>query len=143
MNNLDLTLRPYLPDDYPKLKTILSEGGLFYELMDKEERVLEKIHRDPESILVAISERQIVGTVSIMEDGRMPFVFRLAVETNFRNRGIGTRLMEAAEEILKKRGYGEVNILVEADDSELKDYYERQNYEKGSIYQWMSKELGK
>lgn len=133
-------IRNYNPADYGEVKKLLVDGSLYYEPMDSEERLQEKISKDPSSILVAVQSEKIVGTVRIMEDGSTPFIFRLAVESENRNQGIGKALMEKAEKELFRRGYTEINILVEDKDEELKQYYERQGYEQGNIYRWMTKE---
>lgn len=138
-----VSIRPYVPEDYTPIRQILEEGNLFYDKMDGEERLREKVARDPQSILVAEEAAQIVGTVSIMEDARMAFVFRLGVKMAYRGRGLGTRLMQEAETLLQGRGYDEVHILVSEEDTELQGYYERVGYEKGHGYRWMYKELGK
>ncbi len=135
-------IRSYAPDsDYPAVRKILEAGDLYYEPMDSAERLAEKIRRDPDSILVAVASNQVLGTVSLMEDGKMPFIFRLAVDPDQRRQGIGRKLMEAAEDILKSRGYKEINILVEEGDHELQEYYLRQSYDRGNPYRWMVKEL--
>lgn len=133
-------IRNYLPDYYEQVKQLLINGGLYYEPMDSFERLQEKVSRDPNSILVALELDRVVGTVSLMEDGRIGFIFRLAVDPESRNRGIGRALMEEAEKELFRRGHQEINILVEETDPELQGYYERQGYEKGTAYRWMSKE---
>lgn len=136
----ELSIRNYSPDDYGQVKKLLVDGGLYYEPMDSEERLQEKISKDPNSILVAVESNRLVGTVSLMEDGRMAFIFRLAVDLQHRNKGIGTALMEEAEKELFKRGHEEINILVEEDNTELQEYYERQGYERNHVYRWMAKE---
>lgn len=138
---MGVEIRLYTQEDYQQTKKILTEGSLFYDPMDSQERLTKKIKRDPESILVAEENSQIVGTVSFMEDGRMPFIFRLAIDTSHRKQGLGKALMERAKEILRLRGYNEINILVDERDEELQDYYRKQGYEKGNTYRWMSKEL--
>lgn len=140
MNN-QIGIRPYTPVDYPQVRTLLEEGNLYYEPNDSQKRLDEKISRDPKSIFIAQDLDQIVGTVSLMEDGRMAFIFRLAVRPTHRNRGIGRNLMDKAEEELRSRGHKEINILVEEDNNELKDYYRRQGYEEGHPYRWMAKEV--
>lgn len=136
-----ITVRPYITSDYPQVKVVLKEGGLFYDPNDSEDAMERKIKKDPNSVFVATESGLPVGTVSIMEDGRMPFVFRLAVSEKYRNRGIGASLMSKAEEELRSRGYNEITILVEENNSELKDYYKRQGYEEGHVYRWMAKEF--
>lgn len=135
-------IRNYNPDaDYRHMKQILEEGSLFYGPTEAPERLAEKVRRDPDSIIVAVTDNQIVGTVTISEDGRMPFIFRLAVRNNQRRHGIGQKLMKEAEKRLKDRGYTELNILVDENNEELKEYYRRQEYEEGNVYRWMYKEV--
>jgi len=133
-------IRTYSLGDYPWVVRILEEGDLFYKPMDSPERLEQKISRDPRSIFVAVRSDEVVGTVSIMEDGRTAFIFRLGVSKEYRNKGIGKLLMSTAEEELFSRGYKEIHVLVEEENSELQDYYHKQGYEKGNIYRWMTKE---
>ena len=136
-----ISIRPYLPEDYLPVKHILEEGNLYYDKMDSEEHLKEKITRDPQSILVATEGSNIIGTASIMEDGRMAFIFRLGVQMEQRNSGVGRKLIQEAETILHKRGYNEVHILVDENNPELQTYYEQRGYESGHMYRWMSKEF--
>ncbi|MBI5619578.1 GNAT family N-acetyltransferase [Candidatus Gottesmanbacteria bacterium] len=140
-NLQSISIRPYIPKDYPSIRRILEEGGLYYDEMDNENRLKEKVTRDPQSILVAIEASRIIGTVSIMEDGRMAFIFRLGVQMEQKGSGVGTRLLQEAETILHERGYNEVHILVDENNPELQKYYEQRGYERGHMYCWMSKEF--
>ncbi|MBI4038121.1 GNAT family N-acetyltransferase [Candidatus Daviesbacteria bacterium] len=133
-------IRSYTITDYESVKQLLADGGLYYEPFDSPERLSEKISKDPRSILVATEAERIVGTVRLLEDGSMAFIFRLAVNPEYRNRGIGRALMEGAERELFRRGYTELNILVEEENPGLHEYYEHQGYEKGNLYRWMTKE---
>ncbi|OGC59218.1 hypothetical protein A3A70_00805, partial [candidate division WWE3 bacterium RIFCSPLOWO2_01_FULL_42_11] len=137
--NNKIIIRNFTQSDYPFMRQILEEGGLFDSNIDNEARVLEKISRDPQSTIVAEEGGKIIGTLSIMEDGQLAFLVRLAVKKEHRGRGLGTKLMQEAETILKARGYEEVHILVNEKDPELQDYYERLGYGKGQVYQWMYK----
>lgn len=135
-----VSIRNYSSTDYGQVKKLLVDGGLYYEPMDSEERLQEKISKEPSSIFVAEEFDRVVGTASLMEDGRMAFIFRLAVNPSNRSKGIGKALMEEAERELFRRGYKEINILVEEENPELQEYYRRQGYEKGTAYRWMAKE---
>lgn len=139
-NQGGFNIRSYTSADYESIRKLFVNGGLHYEPMDSEERLREKISRDPNSILVAVESEKVVGTVSLMEDGRMAFIFRLAVDPENRNKGIGRRLMAEAERELFRMGYQEVNILAEEADTGLQEYYEKQGYKKGTAYRWMAKE---
>ena len=133
-----IEIRDYQVSDYPQVREILEKGDLYYEPVDNEQSLERKIKRDPESILVAIDDGKVVGTQFIVEDF-MPFLFRLAVHPEHRNKGIAKDLMRKGEDVLKSRGYDRVNILVESDEQELQEYYERKGYEKSRIFQWMER----
>ncbi|OGH21610.1 MAG: hypothetical protein A2629_01760 [Candidatus Levybacteria bacterium RIFCSPHIGHO2_01_FULL_41_15] len=138
---LNIEIRSYVPSDYPSVKKNLTEGGIYDENMDAEERLTEKIQRNPDSILVAVLDGQVVGNVLIMEDGWGPLLFRLAVGQSFREKGIGTKLLEEAENKLKDKGYKEVHILIGENESELQEYYAKRGYKEGNLYRWMYKEF--
>lgn len=137
-----LEIRNYNPaSDYPQVKHVLEQGGLFYGEMEDPEKLEEKIGRDSESIMVATMGDQIVGTVSFMEDGRMPLIFRLAVEEGERRKGIGEKLMQEAEKRLKSRGYQEIHLLVNEEHKDIRAYYRKRGYQEGNLYRWMFKEV--
>lgn len=137
----NVQIRPYTSKDYASVIELYKEGNLFEEEVDEEKIITLKITRDPESILVALKDNKIVGTVSIMEDGRLAFIFRLAVKTNERRQGIGAALLAEAEKILKKRGNTMVNIIVNEKHEDLQIYYEKLKYKKARVWRWMWKEL--
>ena len=139
----DITVRSYEPRDYGDVRQNLEDGQLFYAEMDAEERLNEKINRNPGSILVAETKGMVVGNVLFMEDGWGPLAFRLAVRKEYRGRGVGTQLMKSVEDVLRDRGYPEVHILVGENETELKEYYAKMGYEEGNLYRWLYKDLRK
>ena len=134
-------IRPFTPQDYASVKELYEEGGLFEEEIDSEEILKAKARRDRGSLLVAVKADQVIGSVSIIEDGRFAFVFRLVVKTSERGKGIGTQLLTEAEAILKKRGNKTVSILVNEQEAELHTYYKKHAYKKGRVWRWMWKDL--
>ncbi|HSW37665.1 MAG TPA: GNAT family N-acetyltransferase [Candidatus Saccharimonadales bacterium] len=135
-------IRSYTASDYEVLAQLLQEAGIFYEPFHSPARVGAKIARDPESILIAEREGEVIGTASIMEDGSRAFIFGLAVAAEQQRQGVGSQLMAEAESLLKSRGYEEVHILVDDGDDELQAFYERHVYDPGHAYRWMTKGLG-
>ena len=133
-------IRNYTPLDFPQVKEILKEGKLFYEQIDNAEALEKKVKQAPDTIIVAVENGRVIGTEVIVPD-LFPFLFRLAVHPDFRKRGVGRKLMQRGEEILKSKGYDHVNILVTSNDLELQEYYQQQGYEKGNTYTWMFKEF--
>lgn len=78
--------------------------GKDYELFKIDEsRILEKMKDEKNKFLVAKEGENIIGVVRVsMEDLDLAELRWLAVEKKFRNKGVGTELVKAALESLKK-----------------------------------------
>ena len=95
-------IRDYTDADYEDVKQNLEDGGRFDVELDGRDIFQRKITLRPGSILVAEDDGHVVGNVLLIYDGWMPLVFRLAVGGAYRNQGLGTRLLEAAEQVWKE-----------------------------------------
>lgn len=124
-------IRPYTTNDYISVRRNMEEGGLYYPEIDAEQKLNEKITRNPESILVAELNGAVIGSVFIVEDGWAPFFFRLAVAKDYRGKGVGSRLLEEVECVLAEKGHQKVYCLVNDNDTELKTYYTKRGFEEG------------
>jgi GNAT superfamily N-acetyltransferase len=66
---------------------------------------LERAVRGASStVLAAVAEGGLVGTVMVGHDGHRGWVYYLAVRSEHRGQGIGRDLMSAAESWLRERG---------------------------------------
>src|SRR3989344_702465 len=137
-----INIRAYRDEDYEDVKINLQDGGLFNESVDARKTLRTKIQQAPDSMLVATFNRQIVGNVYIIQDAWNSFIFRLEVRKDYREKGIGSRLIEESERILRERGVKDVALFVRSDDSELIDFYKKRGYTPmDKLHQCMWKEL--
>ena len=97
-----MELRSYQPGDFRQIKQLLIKCKLFDKSYDTKGKLDRKKPRD--SIIVADDNGCIVGCIFYTWDNWDSSLYRLAVNKRYRNRGIGTRLLEEAEKRLKKRG---------------------------------------
>lgn len=78
-----VTVRPYQPADYDRVaglyRTSKLFGGQFDDNRDSEERLQKRVEADPDAILVAEDGGNVVGTISLIEDGRVAWLFRFAI----------------------------------------------------------------
>ena len=99
-----------------------------------------KIKANPESILVAVKDGVIVGNVCIINYGsKLQYLFRLAVDKDYRNQGIATQLINSAVDIARKNGVNEVGLYADADNSKLLAYYSKRGFKKSKsryYYMW-------
>jgi ribosomal protein S18 acetylase RimI-like enzyme len=88
---LDATAEPSTTDD---------AGGL--------EGLLE---RSPGALILALDDDAIVGTIVAGWDGWRGALYRLAVRPSYRRRGIATRLVSEAEQLLRDQGVRRMHLI--------------------------------
>ncbi len=87
-----------------------------------------KLAFDDGLLLVAEENGSIIGTVMGGYDGHRGWIYSLAVKTEFRKLGIGTRLIQAILEELKKRGCLKVNLQIIGTNSEVVEFYRKNGF---------------
>jgi hypothetical protein len=139
-----MEIRFYRDVDYQKLIELYKKSDEFEvdPVTDSQENLSRKITRDPESILVAFSDDEIVGSVSIIEDGRIALLFRLVVdESRPDSDQILGLLINKAESILKSRGCKEVHNTAPSDRPSSQGKRTNLGFTKGKEYSWFWKKI--
>jgi ribosomal protein S18 acetylase RimI-like enzyme len=72
------------------------------------------LRRDPEALIVADSDGEIVGTLVAGWDGWRATFYRLAVDPTHRRRGLATALVRAGEERFRTLGARRLNAIAES-----------------------------
>jgi ribosomal protein S18 acetylase RimI-like enzyme len=85
--------------------------------VDRRAAVDRLLDRDPESLLVAVLDGRIVGTVVAGWDGWRAHLYRLAVLPEHRRRGLARALLDAATERLTALGAGRLDAMVLDDNT--------------------------
>ncbi|MCA9313329.1 GNAT family N-acetyltransferase [Candidatus Saccharibacteria bacterium] len=138
-----MIIRQYKPTDYEQLKAIYLDsstfGGQFDEARDAADRLRKKIEADPDAILVAEDDGRLVGTVSLIDDGRVAWLFRYAVQKD--QTEALKALHDKAIEILKSRGHTQVLVYTPVGNMELDGRYEKLGFTKGGDYTCYWKEI--
>lgn len=124
-----MNIRYYREKDFSQLEQLLKDIGIYYESLDKKDILKKKIGYDPESILVAEDGDRLCGTVFLIYDPWAPFIFHLGVHPDYREKGIATKLMEEAEEVIKKRGAVSSTLFVEEDNEKVVDFYKKRGWQ--------------
>jgi len=138
-----MIVRCYEPTDYEQLKALYlasdTFGGQFDEARDASDRLKKKIKADPDAILVAVETDRIVGTVSLIDDGRVAWLFRFAVPLS--DTATAKALHDKAIAILKARGHSQVLVYTPVGNSSLDGRYDQLGFTKGSDYTCFWKEI--
>jgi ribosomal protein S18 acetylase RimI-like enzyme len=91
------------------------------------------INEAPGSLLVAESDGEIVGALIAAWDGWRGNMYRLAVQSHHRRRGIALKLVQAGEEYLRSKGARRVTALVAYDDDAAGTFWERAGYPRDHV----------
>lgn len=133
-----MTVRQYSPQDYSQVINLYKQselyGGQFDENRDSEERLRKRTEADPDTILVAEQDGQIVGTVSLIEEGRVAWLFRFAVEQNADEAAVTKALCDHAIAALKAKGHDQVLVYTPASGDRLHDRYANLGFNRGGDY---------
>lgn len=133
---MDIEIRKYLPEDYSDVKSLYQESGWFDELIDSMEILNKQVNEAPGSILVAISEGKIIGTLTMLATGRLALFFRLACPEMEAWR----MLLEEGEKYFVDKGYNRLDIVAPEEDTLRQIGYEDVGYNKGNLFRWYWKE---
>lgn len=139
-----MNIRYYQDNDYPALVELYktSQDFLFDEETDAQERLATKISRDPESILVAIENDHIIGSVSIIEDGRIALLFRFVVHQSVTDSSaVMKALMNESERILSQRSYKEVHTTIPMENASSIQGRIDLGFIQGKNYSWFWKKI--
>ncbi|HEX5529458.1 MAG TPA: GNAT family N-acetyltransferase [Methylomirabilota bacterium] len=110
-----VVIRPCRPDEGPALLDLWHHADASPSPTDTPEQV-DQVIRDPAaSVLVAVDNDLLVGSIIGGWDGWRGNLYRLAVLPSYRRRGVARALVAAAEERLAERGARRVSALVEHD----------------------------
>ncbi len=101
----------------------------------------KKVARDPDLFLVAEADNCIIGSVIGGFDGRRGLIYHLAVAASFRERGVGSLLMEEVESRLRAKGCLKCYLMVLPNNPGLETYYQRRGWGRMDTVHLFGKEL--
>lgn len=138
-----MIVRSYEPSDYEQLKALYLDsdtfGGQFDEARDASDRLKKKIEADPHAILVAVEDGKVVGSVSLIDDGRVAWLFRFTVPLG--DAITAQELHDRAVAILKSRGHSQVLVYTPTGNTDLDIRYSQLGFTKGSAYTCFWKDI--
>jgi ribosomal protein S18 acetylase RimI-like enzyme len=131
------------PEDYKQVFELWQsiEKGVHVGRSDTLAEIEKKLERDPDLFLVAELAGRIIGSVIGGFDGRRGIIYHLAVASNFRGQGVGSRLMDAVESRLRTKGCLKCYLLVTVDNAEVEDYYLHRGWQQMDQVRIFGKEL--
>jgi ribosomal protein S18 acetylase RimI-like enzyme len=84
---------------------------------------------DPDALLLAEAEGEIVGSLVAGWDGWRGTFYRLAVDPGHRRRGLASAMVRAGEERLRALGAKRLNAIVESEEADAMAFWASAGYE--------------
>jgi ribosomal protein S18 acetylase RimI-like enzyme len=129
-----LVIGEFRIEDYDRVMELWAAGGLPLKPQgrDSREAVARQVGLPNVRFLVARAGEggPISGTVLATHDGRKGWINRLAVDAASRRKGIGARLIRAAELWLEREGMDILACLIEDDNAVSMALFEALGYKK-------------
>ena len=139
----DETIRALSLDDYAELLALWHRAGLGSirpSGRDSRSAVQRQLDSGVMTILGLEVGGRLAGAVVATHDSRKGWINRLAVDPDFRRRGYGLRLVEAAEAILREQGMAIIAILIERGNDASFALFQRAGYlDAGSDIHYLTK----
>lgn len=125
MMRLPIYLHPLHVSDYPKLiKLWESNEWIEVRQTDTPEALARFLTRNPSCNFAAYAGTRLVGAVLAGHDGWRGYLYHLAVKPDYRERGIGARLVNAAVGAITREGIPKVHCLVRRNNLIAQQFWE-------------------
>lgn len=129
--------------DYEKVFELWknTEGMGLRSLDDSRKGISAFLKRNPATSFVALEKEEIIGAVLCGHDGRRGYIYHTVVRKDCQNRGVGSRLAEAAVAALQKEGITRVCLNVMETNEQGKAFWQKRGWEKKDFLGFYSRSV--
>ena len=127
---LPINLQPLHGSDYPKLIKLWEAAGCIdVRQTDTPEALAKFLNRNPACNYAAYAGTRLIGALLAGHDGWRGYLYHMAVKPDYRERGIGAQLVNAAVSAIKREGIPKVHCLVKRDNLIAQQFWEACSFE--------------
>ena len=118
-------------DDYDEIHQIWSNtNGITLRAIDDSKEGIERfLKRNPNINFTCRINGNIIGGILCGHDGRKGFIYHVVVKENYRDRGIGKKLVEHVIKSLQEEKITKISVLVNSDNISGNDFWESLGFE--------------
>jgi ribosomal protein S18 acetylase RimI-like enzyme len=128
-----LEIRSYEPRDEIHVIQLWDECGLVVPWNSPICDIRRKCDVQPEMFLVCRLSTKIIATVMVGYDGHRGWINYLAVHPHHRRTGIGRRMMEEAEILLRAVGCPKINLQVRSTNTDVIEFYKKIGFKADDV----------
>jgi ribosomal protein S18 acetylase RimI-like enzyme len=123
MKSMDI--KRYEPRDEESVVRLWTECGLVVPWNNPRRDIQRKLQVQADMFLVACVDDQVVATVMAGYEGHRGWINYLAVSPPCQRAGVGRRMMEEAEALLRAAGCPKINLQVRSTNAGVIEFYKR------------------
>lgn len=117
--------------DYPRLiKLWEAAGNINVRQTDTPEVLARFLYRNPTCSYAAYAGTRLIGAILAGHDGWRGHLYHMAVKPDYRERGIGTRLVNAAVSAIKSEDVQKIHCLVKRDNLIAQQFWEACSFDQ-------------
>ena len=124
----DVEIRAYRVSDEEAVVRLWRDCGLVVPWNDPHKDIQRKLNVQADLFLVGLAGDRLVATVMAGYGGHRGLINYLAVAPDLRRRGIGRRMVEQAESLLRALGCPKINLQVRTSNTGVISFYEAIGY---------------
>ena len=129
----ELLIRVFRPADQEAVVGLWQACGLVVPANDPLADIRAKVDFQPELFLVGLAQEKLAATVMAGYEGHRGWINYLAVDPGLRRLGLGRRIMEVAEELLRGLGCQKINLQVRRSNQGVIDFYRRLGFKEDEV----------
>ena len=130
---IDLMIRVYCEADEAAVIELWRECGLVVPWNDPKDDIAQKVRTQPELFLVGLLDGRVVASVMAGYEGHRGWINYLGVSPELHGRGLGRKMMDAAEDRLRKLGCPKINLQVRRSNRAVLAFYEHLGFSKDDV----------
>jgi len=127
-----MVIRKMIVSDYDEIYALwLSCAGMGLNNVDDSREGIERyLRRNPDTCFVAEIDSRIAGVILSGHDGRRGYIHHTAVSPDYRRRGVGEQLVNAALDALRACGITKTALVVFERNEAGNAFWERMGFEQ-------------
>ena len=126
---MDRTVRNAASSDEDEVVRLWHRCGLTTDYNDPSVDFRFAVEGPASAVLVALEGDRLVGSVMVGHDGHRGWIYYLAAEPEQRNTGIGSQLIDAAENWLRDRNVPKLHLMIRESNAQVTGFYQRLGFE--------------
>lgn len=128
-----LIIRQYSAEDEPYVIDLWHSCGLVVSHNDPKIDIEKKMQFQPQWFLVGVISQKVVATVMAGYEGHRGWINYLGVLPEYQGKGYGHKMMEKAEQLLKKAGCQKINLQIRKTNKSVIHFYQSLGYTRDEV----------